>query len=665
LVNGTQWSVEGQLDGALQFDGVDDNVSLPIGSVIEQLSDSTFAIWVNWVTIGAPTQRIFDFGTGEDSYMYLTPGDAGGGGAIQFSITTSGGSAETQLIAPFALAAGWHHLAVVMNSVNQNMQLYLDGDLVVTGSTQILPADLGNTTQNWLGRSQADAYTWLTGSLDDFRIYNKALTSNEIARVITGDPALASKPRPANGATVDIEHATPINWLPGESAAQHDVYFGTDANAVENADISDTTGIYRGRQDPNNYAPLEELIPNQTYYWRIDEVNADAIIIKGNLWSFTVSEYLIVDDFEEYGDVENRIFDVWTDFFVNNTGMTVGHFDPPFAEQDIVHGGAQSMYMRYDNDGTVNEGTDYEQSGTQLYSEAEREWPQSQDWTRRGANSLTLWFRGVPASVGSFTEGPPITMTAGGADIWGTADEFHFAYKRLSGGGSITAKVLSVSNTDPWAKAGVMIRESLNTGSVNVMIAVTPGNGVTFQSRNSTDADSVSTVQADITAPQWVRLTRSGNTFTGEYSADGSNWTTLTSADIPMLPDTYIGLCVTSHNVDATCTAEFSDVTTSSSVTGEWQSQDIGIESNMAEQLYVVLQDSAGSSAVVKHPDPAATTIGTWIQWNIPLTDFAGVNMQVVTKMSIGVGDRANQQFGSAGDLYIDDIWLVLPRPEN
>jgi regulation of enolase protein 1 (concanavalin A-like superfamily) len=350
---------------------------------------------------------------------------------------------------------------------------------------------------------------------------------------------------------------------------------------------------------------------------------------------------------------------------VNNTGMTVGHLDPPFAEKSIVHGGYQAMYMHYDNDGTVNEGTDYEQSGTLLYSETERQWTDPQDWTREGVTSLTLWFRGVPASVGSFTEGPPITMTAGGEDIWSTADQFHFAYKRLSGAGSVTARIVSVSNTDPWAKAGVMIRESLEPSSPHATMVVTPENGVSFQRRTAVNTVSEQTQQADITAPQWVRITRSGNTFTGEYSANGSNWTTLGSAEIAMLADAYIGLCLTSHNIDATCTAEFSNVSTSTSVTGDWQSQDIGIASNIGEQLYVVLQDSAGNSAVIKHPDPAATAIGTWTPWNIPLTEFAGVNMQAVAKMYIGVGDRTNPQLGSAGDLYIDDIWLILPMPEN
>jgi hypothetical protein len=80
--------------------------------------------------------------------------------------------------------------------------------------------------------------------------------------------------------------------------------------------------------------------------------------------------------------------------------------------------------------------------------------------------------------------------------------------------------------------------------------------------------------------------------------------------------------------------------------------------------MYVVLEDSTGASAVVKHPDPAATTLNTWTQWNIPLTDFVGVNLQAIKKMSIGAGDRANTQPGGAGDLYIDDIGLTFTEPE-
>jgi regulation of enolase protein 1 (concanavalin A-like superfamily) len=349
------------------------------------------------------------------------------------------------------------------------------------------------------------------------------------------------------------------------------------------------------------------------------------------------------------------------DYYANNTGATVGHFQPPFAEQDIVHSGRQSMYAHYDNDGTVNEGTDYEQDGTLFYSEAQRQWEAPQDWTRRGVNSLTMWLRGIPASVGSFTAGPPITMTAVGADIWGESDQFHYAYKRLSGLGSITAKVVSMTNTHNAAKAGVMIRESLQPDAAHTMVAIQPINGVQLVYRPTAGDESTSVEQSDISPAIWVRLTRSGNSITGDYSVDGNTWQILETATVPMLSDVYVGLIVCSHNANATCTAEFSDVATTGTVTGDWQSQDIGIESNTAEPMYVVLTDNAGSSALVNHPDPNATTISTWTEWNIPLTDFTGVNLQAIKSVTIGVGNSANTQPGGAGDLYIDDIWLNLP----
>jgi hypothetical protein len=99
-------------------------------------------------------------------------------------------------------------------------------------------------------------------------------------------------------------------------------------------------------------------------------------------------------------------------------------------------------------------------------------------------------------------------------------------------------------------------------------------------------------------------------------------------------------------------------------VTGDWKSKDIGIESNIAEKMYIALQDNAGKKATVMHSNQAATTIGTWTEWNITLAEFAGVDLRTIKKMTIGVGDRTNPQRGGSGTLYIDDIRLNLPTPE-
>jgi len=471
-------------------------------------------------------------------------------------------------------------------------------------------------------------------------------------------PVRARGPQPASG-QADVAQNVVLSWREGREAASHEVYFSTDRQAVINGSALVDT-VSENSYDPG---PLEL---RKIYYWKINEVNdvESPRSWEGDVWSFSTLEYSVVDDFEQYNDIDNIIYNVWADYFVNNTGATVGHFDPPFAERSIVHEGSQSMPFRYDNDGTVNEGSTYEQAGTMYYSEAECEWAVTQDWTRESVTSLTLWLRGIPASVGSFTAGPPITMTGAGADIYDMADHFHFAYKQLSGVGSITAKVVSVGNTDPWAKAGVMMRETLAADAKNIMIAVTPGNGVSLQRRATTSGGSEEVDRAaGPEAPQWVRLIRSGNTFTGQYSANGTTWQTVESTTMTMLTNVYVGLALTSHNTNATCTAEFSDVAITGTVTGDWQSQDIGIESNIPEPMYVVLADSAGNNAEIKHPDPAISATGSWTEWNIPLADFTGVNMQAIKSMTIVVGDRANTQAGGEGMLYIDDIRLYPPPP--
>ena len=117
--------------------------------------------------------------------------------------------------------------------------------------------------------------------------------------------------------------------------------------------------------------------------------------------------------------------------------------------------------------------------------------------------------------VGSFTEDPAgtYTMTATGADIWDTSDEFHFAFKELTSAGSIIVKVESVEQTDPWAKAGVMIRDTLDADSVHAMVVVTPTQGVSFQRRRTVGAASIGTDIAGIAAPQWVKIGKRSGGF--------------------------------------------------------------------------------------------------------------------------------------------------------
>jgi hypothetical protein len=202
---------------------------------------------------------------------------------------------------------------------------------------------------------------------------------------------------PANGA-VAVTQTPVLTWAPGLGAS-HEVYFGANAASLEFKSS--------GNLGSESYEP-GELEWNTTYYWRVDEANnanADSPWT-GPLWSFTTANFLIIDDMESYNDLDesepgsNRIYLAWIDGFDNpaTNGSVVGNFDPPFAEQSIVHSGNQSMPMAYDN--AVGK------------SEATLTLTSNRDWTMKGVNTLTIWFRGAS---GNATESLYVALNGGTA----------------------------------------------------------------------------------------------------------------------------------------------------------------------------------------------------------------------------------------------------------
>jgi hypothetical protein len=325
-----------------------------------------------------------------------------------------------------------------------------------------------------------------------------------------------------------------------------------------------------------------------------------------------------------------------------------------------VHGGKQSMPVEYNN---VN---------SPYYSETDRTWQTAQNWKLGGVTDLSLWFQGYPQGWAQTADG--MMISSAGADIWSTADQFRFVWKRLTGDGWIIARVESVERTSDWTKAGVMVRDSLDPGSRFGAVYITPDYGCRFQLRSmtSTDATSDSSVatpeQIAIKAPYWIKLERTGNDLKGYYSANGAAWTpmvwnpqTVTMAGSAI----YIGLAVTSHNADpkVVTTAVFSHISTSANVTGAWQMAEIGLDSpdNSAQDLYVRLQDSSNRSATVTWPN--GTNVTTWTEWKIPLSQFTGVNVGAVKKMTIGIGNAKSPTPDGAGRMFIDDIHVLKPAP--
>jgi len=353
-------------------------------------TEVTVCVWIRTKIWNVQNIACFD----RDQYWFLGINRHGvGPGQVGWHVMTSSGQIDCG--STNRVDDGlWHHVCGVFDK--GRMTIYINGwpEPSVSGGATF---GTGNTRFGFLGAtSEATSFNGaqgsggrpLVGDMDDLRIYDTALTQEEILKVMRGDPLIAWSPKPTNGSKPYVRDVTPLSWSPGDNASQHDVYFGIDRDAVGQADATDTTGIYRGRQGVTIYTPAEGVEwGGGPYYWRIDEYNTDAKINRGNIWTFTVADYLTVDDFEDYNDYPpDEVFSTWIDGYgIATNGSTAGYPEPDFlagehyVETTIVHGGSQSMPLFYENN--------------LKYSEVTMTLTQ-RDWTEEGVGVLTLWFYG-------------------------------------------------------------------------------------------------------------------------------------------------------------------------------------------------------------------------------------------------------------------------------
>ncbi len=399
-ISGPDW-VAGYDGDALNFiTGENDRVS--VGSFDVVGNGITLAAWVNPRSFTVNDARIISKATSSDGndhwWMISTTGDDH---ALRFRLKTDDGQDTTTYIATAgALVAGeWAHVAATWDG--STMRLYKNGQEIgrtAKGGTAVATSPtvkvaIGNQPEGASGGTKD-----FDGLIDDIRVYNYGLTAAEIPDIMRGDLRLAWDPSPANRSTPNIKDAAPLSFSPGEKAAQHDVYFGTVKDAVANADENDTTGIYQGRQSAASYNPPQGVEwGGGPYYWRIDEYNNDDTISEGRVWSFTVADFILIDDFEEYDVGNNEIWWAWIDGLGyashptkpshpgNGTGSMVGdETTGSYMEETIVHGGGKSMPLFYDNN----------QQGKLRYSEVEKTLSSRRDWTEEGVGVLSLWFYG-------------------------------------------------------------------------------------------------------------------------------------------------------------------------------------------------------------------------------------------------------------------------------
>jgi regulation of enolase protein 1 (concanavalin A-like superfamily) len=194
---------------------------------------------------------------------------------------------------------------------------------------------------------------------------------------------------------------------------------------------------------------------------------------------------------------------------------------------------------------------------------------------------------GTPAIQGSATYvGGQYTVNAGGLDIWGTSDQFHYVYQPLSGDGEIIARVAGLGASAAWAKAGVMVRETLAANSRHADALLTSANGYSFQRRIDPSGVTVSTTGSSGVAPGWVRLVRTGFKFDAYRSTDGKTWTLLGSDTVPMADPVYVGLAVVSHNATVGTTALIDTLTIKSAATDTNQPPTVALTAPTAASTF-------------------------------------------------------------------------------
>ncbi|MBL7189188.1 MAG: hypothetical protein ISS70_22905 [Phycisphaerae bacterium] len=245
-----------------------------------------------------------------------------------------------------------------------------------------------------IGGLPQGAATYSPGTLDPEKFYYWRIDAFHGFETLKGEvwsfstPGAVASSKPPNGA-VNVKHTQILKWVAGDNAASHELYFGTDADAVRSA--TKASPEYKGSKQLGVEGHDPGMLEwNADYYWRIDEINSGNANSpwRGGVWSFTTADFLVVDDFEDYNDYPpDEVWNTWIDGFGTATnGATAGYPDPDwtagehYVETEVVHGGEQSLPYLYDTDLKFSEAT-----MTLVYP---------RDWTEKGVDTLVLWFKG-------------------------------------------------------------------------------------------------------------------------------------------------------------------------------------------------------------------------------------------------------------------------------
>jgi hypothetical protein len=643
----------GKIDGAIQLDGDGDYVD--IGSVgISEADRRTLAGWAKASTTVIPSwTSVFGFapdGSTDGTYFDVEVDDAG-----NYVVHAQGWDAVI-----CELDTEWHHFALTYDGAGGNW--YLDGEEIGTDAGALVTID-----QVRIGTKLSESH-YFPGLVDDVRIYNRPLTATEVKSLTASHKAY--DPTPADG-TFYKDRWVSLGWFPGDTAASHDVYFGTDLD-----DVSNGTGqTFQGNQTTLHFVvgfpghPLPDgLVPGTTYYWRIDEVEADGTTKHaGNVWSFwlppSIAYHPDPPDGAEFVGPDNVILS-WTRGF--EAKLHTVYFGENFDDVNDAAGGLPK--------------------GMATYAPGPLELEKVYYWRVDEFDAVAtykgeVWSFTTPGAVGN--PKPVNGSTDAGMNAvlhWTPADsaashQLYFGRDKETVRNADTgspeykgSKSLGDESFDPgllepvtayyWRVDEVDGQGNASTGplwsfTTGVFLRVDD-----FESYTDNDAGGQAIWQS------WIDgFGVADNGAQVGYLQPSYAERTIVHGGLQSMPLQYFNMGGVSH----------SEALLTLTAPRDWTQAGVkeltlwfrGRSDNAAEPLYVAVTNRTGLPAVVPYEDANAALSLVWTKWVIPLQNFAdrGIDLSNVDKIAVGLGAKANMTAaGGSGTMYFDDIRLYQPR---
>ena len=715
LANGPQWTA-GMLDGALQFDGSDDSVEVPHNASLSITDAVTIAAWIYMAPDASGEMAVLSKGSwGANNLPYELTVERGA--VIFWQFYDSEGR---DMCAPESPSADeWHHLTATYDGAI--FKCYIDG--VFAEEAAYVGTMPENSSDVTIGRRSGGG-CFFNGMIDEVVLLNRALDESELPKVMNGwaDPALASDPVPADEAT-DVSRDTLLNWTAGDSAATHDVYLGTTFDDVNDASRTDAKDVLVSQdQDAATYDP-GRLEFGQTYYWRVDEVNAapDNTIFKGQTWSFTTEPLaypiagIVATSNAPSGD------DAGPENLVNGSGLDElnQHGTTASTMWLCEASGLDSVWLQFDFDGVYklhemmvwnynaefemilgfglkNVTVEYSSDGVEWTSLGDAELAQATAAPGYMANT-TVDMQGVAARSVRLT----VNSIYGALTQYGLS-EVRFLYVPVQAREpepADGATAVDVATALSWraGREAASHEVSLSTDADAVATGAAVLGTVTVNAYTPDDLAFGTTYYWKVTEVNEAEAMASWDSavwsFTAqEYGAiddfeaydDDQNriydtwldgWVNETGSIVGYGQEPFAETSIVHGGRQAMPLEYINDAAPYySEAERELGGADLtaggadmmrvyvyGSADNDADTFYVAVEDTSGSVAVASYPDAAVVTTEAWQEWVIPLADLGGVNLVAVQTIYVGVGDRDNPSAGGAGLIYVDDIQFGNP----